>query len=102
VDLAALSLLLIVVEHAAGAFAEAVRVTRGCYVLVFDKFAPSDQRTSCPRRLLNLATRAVGTYITRHLDELICGQPVEILNEDHSFLGGYDQATLFRRREASS
>jgi phosphatidylethanolamine/phosphatidyl-N-methylethanolamine N-methyltransferase len=94
----ALSLLLSVVEHGAVAFAEAVRVTRrGGYVLVFDKFAPGSGRASRPRRLLNLATSAVGTDITRHLDDLIRNQPVEILCEDQSLLSGYYQASLFRR-----
>jgi ubiquinone/menaquinone biosynthesis C-methylase UbiE len=101
-DAVALGLVLSVVEHGREAFAEAVRVTRpGGYVLVFDKFAPSGGRASRPRRLLNLATSAVGTDITRRLDDLVRGQPVEVLREDRSLLGGYYQATLFRRLVAT-
>jgi ubiquinone/menaquinone biosynthesis C-methylase UbiE len=97
----ALSLLLSVVEHGGQAFAEAVRVTRrGGYALVFDKFAPRATSTTRARRLLNVATSAVGTDITRQLDDLIVGHPVEVLGEDRSLLGGYYQATLFRRLAA--
>jgi phosphatidylethanolamine/phosphatidyl-N-methylethanolamine N-methyltransferase len=98
----ALSLLLSVVEHGAIAMAEAVRVTRrGGYVLVFDKFAPTGAGASRSRRLLNIATSALGTDITRELNDLVRGQPIEVVSEDRSLLGGYYQATLFRRLAAA-
>ena len=98
-DVVVLSLLLSVVEDGAAAFDEAVRVARpGGYLLVFDKFAPAGRKPSWTRRLLNVVTSAVGTDITRHLADLIEGQPVDILRQDCSLLGGFYQATLFRRR----
>ncbi len=100
-DVVVLSLLLSVVEDGAAAFAEAVRVTRpGGYLLVFDKFAPAGGQPSWSRRLLNVLTSAVGTDITRHLQDFVEGQPVDIVREDCSLLGGFYQATLFRRRAA--
>ncbi len=57
---------------------------------------PAGRQPSRPRRLLNLAS-AVGTDITRSLDDLVHAQPVEMLGEYRSLLGGYYQATLFRR-----
>ena len=97
-EVVVLSLLLSVVEDGAAAFDEAVRVTRpGGYLLVFDKFAPAGREASCTRRVLNIVTSALGTDITRHLADLVEGQPVDILFEDCSLLGGFYQATLFRR-----
>ena len=98
-DAVVLSLLLSVVEDGTRAFAEAVRVTRpGGYLLVFDKFAPAGRQASWTRRLLNVATSAVGTDITRHLRDLVDDQPIDII-EHCSLFGGFYQATLFRRRE---
>jgi phosphatidylethanolamine/phosphatidyl-N-methylethanolamine N-methyltransferase len=99
-EVVVLSLLLSVVQDGAQAFHEAVRVTRpGGYLLVFDKFAPAGRKPSRMRRLLNVATSAIGTDITRCLDDFVAAQPVEIIRADRSLLGGFYQATLFRRRD---
>jgi ubiquinone/menaquinone biosynthesis C-methylase UbiE len=99
VDLVVLSLLLSVVERPRDALAEAVRVLRpGGLVLVFDKFAPDRaERIQWPRTLLNRLTTAVGTDITRRLDQLLCGLPLDVVRVDCSLLGGYYRAALLRK-----
>jgi phosphatidylethanolamine/phosphatidyl-N-methylethanolamine N-methyltransferase len=99
VDLVVLSLLLSVVERPRDALAEAVRVLRpGGLVLVFDKFAPDRaERISWFRRLLSRLTTAVGTDITRRLDQLLCGLPPDLVGVDCSLLGGLYRAALLRK-----
>jgi hypothetical protein len=46
---------------------------------------------------LNRLTTAIGTDITRRLDRLLCGLPLDVVRADCSLLGGYYRAVLLRK-----
>jgi ubiquinone/menaquinone biosynthesis C-methylase UbiE len=98
-DAVALHLIVAVVSDPPRCFAEAARVCRpGGRIVVFDKFVAPGRRASPLRRLLNRATRPLGTDITRRLGDAVAasGARVSALAEEPA-LGGTYSISLFRR-----
>lgn len=101
-DAAILSLVLSVVPDPRVVLAETLRVLKpGGRLVVFDKFAPDNQRTSPARRLLNIITRAFGTDIDRRLTDITSGQPCHTLRDQPSLIRGQYRVVLLVRDSES-
>jgi phosphatidylethanolamine/phosphatidyl-N-methylethanolamine N-methyltransferase len=88
-DAAVLSLVLSVVPDPAACLSETLRVLRaGGRVVVFDKFAHDDRRSSLLRRGANQLSTVLGTDIDRRFSEISRGLPCRVVHDEPSILGG--------------
>lgn len=90
-----LHLIVAVVSDPVQMLAEARRVLapRG-RILVFDKFAADHQKPSVPRRMLNVAARAVATDITVRLGEAASAAGLSVIHREGVSLGGVFQVAV--------
>jgi phosphatidylethanolamine/phosphatidyl-N-methylethanolamine N-methyltransferase len=97
-DVAALHLILAIVERPEDCLAEAARVLRPHgRAVVFDKFVPGDCTPGRARRALNVPSRLFFTDLTRCLEELVVGSPFRIVRQEPSLLGGQFRIALLER-----
>ncbi len=66
-------------------------------VVVFDKFAPEDEKISFLRRTLNVFSTLFGTEITRRFGEMVEGSGAKVIRQEASILKGNYQIFLLRK-----
>lgn len=98
-DAAVLNLILAVVPDPRRCLAETLRVLRpGGRAVVFDKFLPPSQTAPHPGRVMfNFLTRIFGTDINRRFEEIVSGQPAEVIRDEPDFLRGTFRVILLHR-----
>lgn len=100
-DAAILSLILCVVPDARACLRETLRVLKpGGRLVVFDKFLPDAASPSWGRRLGNAFTTLAGTDITRRLGDIVRDQPVRVVRNEPSALGGMFRVVLLESSTA--
>jgi ubiquinone/menaquinone biosynthesis C-methylase UbiE len=99
-ECAALNLILSVAGNPKQVLAETVRVLKPKgKILIWDKFARPG-KIHWVRKVLNGITSGLGTDITRNLEALLQGIPVNVLeNQDSLFKGNYRAVLLEKRCE---
>jgi phosphatidylethanolamine/phosphatidyl-N-methylethanolamine N-methyltransferase len=99
-DAVVLHLVLAIVHDAPACLREAVRVLKsGGRIVVFDKFLGDGRRASWLRRLVDLATRAVGSSINCRLGDILAasGARLVVEHDEPALLGGLFRIIVLRK-----